>query len=607
MPITPKSATVSVILAVVVCLVDLGVVHLGLLEKTELQGYDLLVSSSELQSPPDEVVIVDFDDASVEALNAFPIPRALLADVLEKIAVGEPELIGLDVLLDKARDPRDDERLVRVIAGAGNVILAEVFGSVQLPASAPLRQFRQEAFDVGFANLPVDGDGLIRRMFLWMRDSNYEQVSFPIVLASNYLQQPLQVGRPGFVRLGGLEIPLYEGSPNSSLIGFRSLPPAQSVTVQRLLEPDFDPLMLKGKIVLVGQSSTAAKDLYRTPVFRSWRPGTGRPMLSGVEIHAAAIATLLSGKTIRVMGNLSLWTLNILLAWLVIALILTFRPIYGLSAAIAGVVVTYLLAQVLFSDYQVWVKFISTEAGIFLAVPAGLGYRFLEERRLKAHAEAERGELVGLFERYVSPEVVAEIWNRREEIVLAGQEKHATVLFSDIRNFTALTAGKASAEVLAWLNDYFDAMSEIIKRNGGFLNKFIGDGMLVLFGVPVSHGVGEDACGAVRAALEMVKRVEELNSRQDPSRPQFTIGVGLHTGTLTAGNVGARDRLEYSVIGETVNLASRLEALTKNFNTNIVMTPQTWELVKGQFQTASLDEVEVRGFPGKIRVYTVVT
>ena len=212
---------------------------------------------------------------------------------------------------------------------------------------------------------------------------------------------------------------------------------------------------------------------------------------------------------------------------------------------------------------------------------------------------------MSLFERYVSPEVAAEIWERRREIVLAGQEKTATVLFSDIRNFTALTAGKPSPQVLAWLNDYFTAMSEVIKENGGFLNKFIGDGMLVVFGVPLSSGVESDACRAVQAALQMLEKLEELNRLQSPQRPRLAIGIGLHTGVLTAGNVGAHDRLEYSVIGETVNLASRLEALTKDFKTSIVMSPQTQQLVQGRFQTVPLGEATVRGLAEKIQVYTV--
>ena len=222
-----------------------------------------------------------------------------------------------------------------------------------------------------------------------------------------------------------------------------------------------------------------------------------------------------------------------------------------------------------------------------------------------AHLVTQRRELTSLFERYVSPEVAAEILKRRREIVLAGQEHTATVLFSDIRNFTALTAGKPSAQVLSWLNNYFTAMSEIIMRNGGFLNKFMGDGLLVVFGVPLSESVEQDACQAVRSALEMLDRVEGFNAEKRADQPRFQIGIGLHTGTLTAGNVGTRERMEYSVIGETVNLASRLQALSKEFKIGFVISAQTQELVKAQFDTKLLGEVALRGFPGRSAVYTV--
>jgi adenylate cyclase len=138
------------------------------------------------------------------------------------------------------------------------------------------------------------------------------------------------------------------------------------------------------------------------------------------------------------------------------------------------------------------------------------------------------------------------------------------VLFSDIRNFTGITAGKPSRTVLRWLNRYFTAMDEVIRAHDGFLNKFIGDGLLVVYGVPLSQGESVDACNAVRSALAMLKRVEELNAdRPDEDCPDLRIGVGIHTGMLTSGSVGSLNRLEYSVIGETVNLASRLESLNK--------------------------------------------
>ena len=217
----------------------------------------------------------------------------------------------------------------------------------------------------------------------------------------------------------------------------------------------------------------------------------------------------------------------------------------------------------------------------------------------------EQRELISLFERYVSPEVAAEIVHRQGEIILAGQEMEATVVFTDIRDFTAMTAGKPSAEVLSWLNNYFTAMSRIILENGGFLNKFMGDGLLVLFGVPLGETAAKSACKAVQAAVEMLNRVQEMNRESEPGQPELRIGIGLHTGTLTAGNLGARERMEYSVIGETVNLASRLEELTKKFKTGMVMSSETHQLIRDHFSTIPLGEVSIRGFPGKSHVYTV--
>jgi adenylate cyclase len=266
---------------------------------------------------------------------------------------------------------------------------------------------------------------------------------------------------------------------------------------------------------------------------------------------------------------------------------------------------TWAAAEHAFAAQRLWIPFVSTEAVVLLAMPAVLAFRFLEERRLKAEAEADRQQLMGLFGRYVSSEVADEIWRRRSEILLAGEERTATVLFSDIRNFTGLTAGKSSGEVLAWLNDYFTAMSEVVKRNHGFLNKFIGDGLMVVFGVPLSTSAREDACRAVKTAIEMLARVEDLNAERTDGRPELKIGIGIHTGSLTAGTVGSRDRLEYSVIGETVNLASRLEGLCKELKASIVLSPSTREHVQWAFETVPLGEVRVRGFEGTMAVHTL--
>lgn len=595
----------SPVLALAVCLAIAGLVRMGFLESLELQGYDLLVRMRGFPPPHPDLVFVDFDDATLDALGVFPVPRAVMAEVLDKVAAGEPELIGLDILLSERRpnEAGGEKRLAEVLGNAGNVILISNFATLQLAPSEPLPEFRDQALDVAFGNMILDGDGFIRRMYLGVRTESYKAVSFPVALATNYLQKPLEPGRPGTFRLGSTEIPVDDSGFAASLIGYWSPHPATVVPAQRVLDPGFQAGPLKGKIVIVGQSSSKGKDLFATPIFRAGVAGGS--MVSGPDIHAAAIATLLSGRTMSVQPRRVLWLANVILAFAVVALVIALRPPYAVVAVATALAGTYLAAQHLFSASQVWMRFVSTEAVIFLALPTGLAFRFLQERELKAEAEAERGELMGLFGRYVSADVAAEIWRRRDEIVLAGEEKTATVVFTDIRNFTGLTANKPSAEVLAWLNDYFTAMSGVIDRHKGFINKFIGDGMMIVFGVPLEGDPREDACRAVRAGLDMLERVEEFNAEQRAGRPHIGIGVGIHTGPLTAGNVGSRDRLEYSVIGETVNLASRLESLCKDFKTSIILSPTTEELVRGDFPTEPLGDTQVRGFEGKIKVYTV--
>jgi adenylate cyclase len=287
---------------------------------------------------------------------------------------------------------------------------------------------------------------------------------------------------------------------------------------------------------------------------------------------------------------------------------LQLNPRYSIAAAGMLILCCYITAQWLFNFHHRWFPFLMPQACIAAAIPLSLAYQFLRERFQRSEAVAQRAQMMGLFSRYVTPEVANEIWNRRDEVVLAGEERIATVLFSDIRGFTALSAGKPSRTVLAWLNSYFTAMDEVITAEGGFLNKFIGDGLMVLFGVPLGHGVEEDATRAVRTALRMLEKVQELNQKR-PSNSDFPllhIGIGIHTGPLTSGNIGSLKRLEYSAIGDSVNLASRCESLTKEFRTDIILTEATYGHVADRFSGfRDLGMVAVRGFEKQVRLYTI--
>lgn len=607
-------AAVSLLIGAVVAFCD----HRRYFEKIDMQSYDLLVKYRKPAPPSKNIVIVDFDEATVRARHAFPLPRPLLAEVLTRISQGSPNTIGLDVILDVKRGQEEDQKLADAIGAAGNVVLVSECGFTEHSRNDPLKMFSDSAAGVAFSDLLFENDGSVRRMFLAVKDRKCEGVAFPVALAAISSDPPkkLHVNGRRELSFGSLDLPPAAGDARTTWIYFSTKPPAPVISVQTLLQPGFATSILKDKIVFVGQSSEQGGDLRDTPFSRAGAtveeasslhvgPPSLRWQLSGAEIHAAATETLLSGNVLYTMQAYPRWILGLVLGFLVAACGYRHRWFISVGACALLVAAVFGVSLYLFSDKHLWMPFVSTEACLLLALPAGLGYRSVEERHLKRLMEAERGQIMGLFERYVSADVAAEIWKRRDQIVLAGEERVATILFSDIRSFTAMTCGVPSHEVLAWLNRYLTAMGEVIKQNRGFLNKFIGDGIMVVFGAPLSEGAKEDARRAVRCALDMLVRIDQWNANLKPGDHPLKIGIGIHTGPVTAGNVGSPDRLEYSVIGEAVNLASRLEALTKEYKTPIVISPATWEHIREQFSTVSLGEAQVRGFTTAIPLYSV--
>jgi adenylate cyclase len=590
----------------------------------EFWGYDFLINhGSRAQSPPN-VVIIDFDEATFDELRQYPIPRRTIAEIILRVAASSPRIIGLDMFLTEARSAEEDATMNAALARAGNVILASQAPAGGIPELLPLSEFckpEEPGQSSGFCaetspgalayaavNLPLESDGFIRAFFVFTGGSN-PAITFPVMIAQQFAGEGLKpVNRDG-VRFLGKKIPYSVPEAHEVLIGTWYSRTAAHISAQTLLQEPPQPLTeLRDKIVLIGQSSNAARDLMLTPLFRRETTTGPRIRLSGTDIHAAAIETLLRGEAVRVFSNRNLFLLLYLVS--VLAVLLQLRLPLRISVGLIGglTFLLYVMAQGMFVWEHMWFQYTTLALGLSLSLPVSMTYRFVQERFHRTAVTHEREQLMGLFSRYVSPEVAQQIWERREEVVLAGEQRIATVLFSDIRNFTSLTEGKDSHKVLGWLNEYLTEMDEVIQVHGGFLNKFMGDGLMVLFGVPLSDGIQADACSALRTARHMLDRVNDLNLRHnnDPGFPALKIGIGIHTGTLTCGNIGSRNRVEYSVIGETVNLASRLEGLTKEFGTGIIFSASTFDAVKEEFRDLrELGNVLVRGFEGTIRLYTV--
>jgi adenylate cyclase len=570
----------------------------------ELNGFDRLVGALPAPRPLPGIVFVDITDATVRELGDWPIPRDKVAEAIDHIAVGGPELIGLDMLLPERRRPEQDDALAAALSRAGNVIISTSRTETGL-WEEPLPEFKEAALDVGVVSLYNDEDGAIRRvpLFLRLRESDgktAEVLGFAAALATNSKGAGLSPVRRGLVRLGETDIHVDDRPSQvpTILIGeWRG--PGLRLDLLDVLRPDFDATVFKDRIAIVGESSQPAKDRFATPLYAR------RGLVSGTEIHAAALGALLEGGTVHVMGEWPRALIGLVASLLALVLVMYGRPAWAVPTVLALSVGTFGLAWWLLAARQTWMPFVSTETSLLLSLSAALGYRFLrgdeQERRLRE-----------LFGRYVSSEALKEILRHPEGLIIEGQERVATILFADIRGFTAESEGQPPREVIAWVNDYFAAMSEVIERHGGFLNKFIGDGLMVLFGVPVSNGVREDAERAVRAGLEMLERLQALNRVNHARaasglwRPPIRIGIGIHTGSLAAGSVGSPRRMEYSVMGETVNLAARLESATRSFeDVDLVISPKTEELVRERFVTEALGATLAKGFSDRVRVYTV--
>jgi class 3 adenylate cyclase len=574
-----------------------GLYFTGVFSGLEARAYDWLVRHRRVESPPVRLLLIDFDDES-QARLGWPIPRRVVAQIIEA-ASPHAKLIGLDILLSEARNPAEDSRLAKAIRRAGNVILVEQLPSNNIPAAYPLDSFREVAFDVGFANLPLDNDAVVRRSFLFLLDGSQVQESFPLRLAANWLESQLQptTERHGYL-LGSNLIQADPSEPNVIWISFYG--PASTfakVPAWQVLETSSD-FSLAADIILIGQSNLASRDLHTTPYFSPASKGIPQ-LTSGVELQATVVANLLSGKTIQPLSRGAIALIDLITVVGVLACFIAVRPLLALLLSGGWSAGLTTGALWVLSAHDTWLPFAHSLALVAATGAAAWGYRYSQERHTRL-------QLMSLFARYVSPQVASKIWAHREQIVLAGERRTATVLFCDIRDYTQITYQRPSTEVMQWLNEYFTAMVPAILSHNGFVNKFMGDGLMALFGVPVSRGEPEDARDAVAAALQMIDTLDKLNRRRSTAGlPPLRIGIGVHTGPLTAGTIGAMERSEYTVVGETVNLAARVETACRQFDQILLVTEATAKLLGDGFWTRPVGSAQLKGFADPVLLYNV--
>src|SRR5215470_12803505 len=547
---------------VAACVVS-GASAMGYLESLQARALDLLIY---LQSPrqPSGLVIVAIDDAAFDALDRRqPLPRDYLARVLRGVTRAGAATVGFDISLTSLGTPDGDRALARSIleAAAGGVRRIIVAGPT-LPARGPLSDPAVTRVVITSASdVPVDADAIVRRAALRVGDAP----AFAAAVANVSLPDPGALHRINFIGPGG---------------SFLAIPSDAVAAIGDMNVDIASDNPLRGRIVLIGGTFADGRDLHRTPY----------GLMPGVEIQANIVHMLMTGSLVRPAGWLAGFGVQLLAVFLAGLVMVAVRPLWATSVCLAGALLLGVPASYLaFSRGGYWVDFLLPVAATSLL---GVGADILSKRRLR--------DALG---RYVSPEVAARV--ERNPGDLDGERRQVSILFTDLRGFTTLSERMAPEQMAARLTEYFDAMTSAIFVRRGMVNDFIGDAILAVFGAPLDDP--SHAQHAVQSALAMIETLATLNRRwSTEGLPPLRMGVGIHTGEVFAGNVGRAGKVKYAVVGDTVNLASRVEGLNKELGTTMLVTESTYRAAGLDLAVKDRGLVSVKGREEPVRIYEVL-
>jgi adenylate cyclase len=559
------------------------------------QSGDLLYrghNSRGLADSAGKIVIVAIDDSSLAELGRISSwPRSLHARLINILSASGARIIAFDILFSEPSP--DDEELAEAIRKSGNVILAraDITGPGQVGGgenARPLPELEESALATGHAFMVPDDDGVVRKLPVILPQGDQYEPSLALTAVAKYLRRPQVFDSPPdeeHLTMAGREIPLqsyrmlinYLDNPSSA--GF------EKVSYADVLRGAVSPAAFKDKIVIIGVTALGFGDTYWTPVGQA---------LSGVEIHAQAMNTILSGNFIRSAPPLITYASILLLAVICGVIALRSRVIWSALGAVFLGAIYFLTAFYYFGH------------GLLLNLfypPLSLAAVFLGVNIFNVASERiEKREITKTFGRYVSPSVAASILKTVNEgsLKLGGEEYPVTVLFADIRNFTGFCEKNIPQVVVSTLNHYLSVIIGAIFEFDGMVNKFGGDSVMAVWNAPVD--CPEHALFATRAAIKAQQEISTLQSKL-PHLPKIEFGIGVNTGTAIVGNMGSMDRLEYSVIGDTVNTTARLTAVVPGGK--VWIGAETFEYVKHQFDVLPLEPLWLKGKGGMIQAYEV--
>lgn len=614
----------------------------GSFEFLENGSFDLRVQwAPPREPPPREIVIIDIDNASFATLSRhigrWPWSRLLWTELVRYLHESGARLVVFDAVFSGRESEEVDQEFAQAIADAGNVVLGfavvqfeaehapgaeseiaqEIPGAVPvddaagLPALSPQRYqpdlplpaLAAAARGLGCITARPDPDGVLRRAQLYFRWGEKFYPSLSVSTAAAALSLPPQAAAelaPPEYRWESLRVPV---TPDGRLIprwrpdttAYPRLPLWRVVCSMFPWQcagekPPYQPEEFRDKIVFIGASALGTFDVFATPM---------GPVTPGVLMHASALESFLRQRAIRMPPRAAPHLLLALMAALGAVVVWGFgsaaRQVL-LGAAVAGL---YLLGAIYaFQRLDLWLPLAAPLVTLAASFAAHNVTRYVTTGR-------ELRQTRQTLSRYMSPDVVEHIMAQGGPDQLRGQKREITVMFSDVRNFTKMSEMRTPVEVLDILNRYLDAMTEIVFTHRGVVDKFMGDGILCYWGAFGDAGVHAQL--AATTAAKMVVKLEELNKIwQADGLPELNIGIGINTGDAVFGNLGAGKKIEFTVLGDTVNVASRLEALNKEFKTRAIVSEATRNKLGEESEVRMLKEITIRGREQATKIFELV-
>lgn len=555
-------------------------------ELIELKCYDLFHLFKEKKDPPPGFVLVTIDEQSFDYFKKqWPWPRAIHAKLIETLKERGASVIGMDIVFSEPSRPEEDEALSRALKKRRNVVLASILEEVVdrqyrlEKITKPLPDFMEASYE-GLINVPLDIDGVVRRIPMAKAGEDL----FSTKIAEIYSSKKISMPEGRYIS--------FTGPPRS----FKTISYYQASDPDYFLPKGF----FNGKIVIVGMGlktltdpNKTFMDLFSTPyIFAGeWS------LMHGIEIQANIVNNILKGDSVNRMGKY-----ESLILFLVIGLIGSFyqirwKPFSGFLLVFFSILFYLVVSIIIFKTYRFW-------APIFISIiPFSLPYvGFGIEAYIRS--EKKRREIRKAFSYYVSPSVLELILENPEMLTLGGKKEDVTVLFADIANFTTMAESLAPEELVKLLNRFFSEMTRIVFEYNGMVDKFIGDAIMAVWGCPVKDD--EHALKASLTAIAIMKRMKTFRQELKKSGyPEINISIGISSGEVIAGNMGSIERFDYTVVGDAVNLASRLQGSNKDFGTSILIDGNVYNKVYGKIDLRPLGKIEVRGKTKMVDVYEI--